>query len=201
MFGLLLKDFKNVTASMRFYLVLLVVLLAFSVVFKNIYFYAGAITFFSIALPISAIAYDEKDQWDKFALAAGITRKQLIGARYVMSLVTYLPLWAIGFFFLFLPNLNGIEILYVLFYYGGMAFLTAALILPLVFAYGVERARAYYTVMVILVVVLGVFVAFWLGEGNGVLLLSVFGGFMGTSVLAFACSFAVSLRIYAKKDF
>ena len=60
MFGLILKDLKNVAGQAIYYLAILAILYVVAFLTKNVYFYAGAVVFFSISVPVSAIAYDEK---------------------------------------------------------------------------------------------------------------------------------------------
>ena len=94
MLGTIIKDFKNIFGQFIYYFVLMVVFMAVSVITKNIYYYMGAIVFFCVAVPLSALAYDEKDNWDKFALASGVTRNQLAVSRYLLGLIVFLPMWA-----------------------------------------------------------------------------------------------------------
>ena len=91
MFGLICKDLKNVRGQAAYYGVILAVLYAVAFWTKNVYFYAGAVVFFSVTVPVSAIAYDEKDEWDAFALAAGMRRRDLVLGRYLLCLSVALP--------------------------------------------------------------------------------------------------------------
>lgn len=202
MFGLILKDIKNVKGQLIYYLVLLVVFTVISVLTDNIYFYIGAIVFFLIALPVSAMAYDEKDNWDKFALASGISRKQLVAARYIFSLFFYLPLWAISFVFLAVPGeLSVKETLAIIFFYGGMGFFTADMLLPLVFKMGVEKARVTFIVMIVFVVTIGAGLAFLfsLNTDNTILYVAIAVFVLGAA--GFPISIKISEKIYKNKDF
>lgn len=202
MFGLILKDIKNVRGQMLYYLVVLVVFTVVAIVSDNIYYYVGAIVFFLVALPVSAMAYDEKDNWDKFALASGMSRKQLVVARYLFSLLFYVPLWAISFIFLAVPgDLSAMETLAIIFFYGGIGFFTADVLLPLVFKMGVEKARITFIVMIVLVVAIGAGLAFLfnLETGNAILYVSV--SVFALGAICFPVSMKVSENIYKRKDF
>ena len=48
MFGLILKDLKNVAGQAIYYLAILAILYVVAFLTKNVYFYAGAGVFFSI---------------------------------------------------------------------------------------------------------------------------------------------------------
>lgn len=96
MFGVMLKDIKNVRGQLLYYAAVVAVFFAIGIILKNVYFYMGAIIFVAAVLPISALAYDEKDNWDKFALASGVTRGQLVIARYVLGIVAFVPFFGVG---------------------------------------------------------------------------------------------------------
>ena len=56
MLGTIIKDFKNIFGQFIYYFVLMVVFMAVSVITKNIYYYMGAIVFFCVAVPLSALS-------------------------------------------------------------------------------------------------------------------------------------------------
>ena len=88
MFGLILKDLKNVKGQIVYYIVVFVALAGISIATGNVYFMSG-VSFLGVALPLSAIAIDEKDKWDTFALAAGVTRSRLVLSRYILACVSF----------------------------------------------------------------------------------------------------------------
>ena len=94
--GTFLKDVINLKGQLLYYAVVIAVFFAVGAVSGNIYFYAGVSMFCGVVAPLSAIAYDEKDNWDKFALASGVTRNQLAVSRYLLGLIIFLPMWAIS---------------------------------------------------------------------------------------------------------
>ena len=201
MFGIILKDIKNVRSQIWYYGVMLLVFFAISIVTANLYFYAGCIVFFAVALPVSALAYDEKDNWDKFVLAAGIGRKQVVGARYVLSVMTFLPLWLICFLFLIFPKMELYTTLTVIFFYGAIGLLTADIIIPLIFSVGVEKARTIYIVMILFVLLLGAGIAYIVSKFGGLAVLSVSLGFFLLAVIGFYVSLKISQHVYSNKDF
>ena len=199
--GTIIKDLKNIMGQFIYYLILMGVFLAVTAIAENIYFYAGASVFFCVAVPVSALAYDEKDNWDKFALASGVTRGRLAASRYVLGLLVFAPLWAISFILAAACGMWSAENLSVLLAYGGIGLLTMETVLPVIFRVGVEKGRLVYMLMIVAVLVLGGAIAFFVETIGGMSVLY-------TSVAVFLCGavgFFVSLKIacgiYAKKDF
>lgn len=201
MLGTLIKDFKNIFGQFIYYFVLMVVIMAVSVITKNIYYYMGAIVFFCVAVPLSALAYDEKDNWDKFALASGVTRNQLAVSRYLLGLIVFLPMWAVSFILVAAGGMWNIENLSVLLSYGGIALLTIDAILPVVLKIGVEKGRLVYILTILIVIALGGVLAFLVEAigGDSVLYSSV--AVLALGIAGFFLSIKIACNIYRKKDF
>lgn len=200
MFGLILKDFKNVIGQAVYYLIVLAVLYIVAFLTKNVYFYAGAVVFFSISMPISAIAYDEKDGWDAFALAAGMRRRDLVLSRYLLCLFVMLFLFLLSFAFYAVEEMRIRETLAVFLGYSGITFLVSDILLPFVLKVGTEKARAAFTVMIFCVLVLGAGIAL-LTESlpNGAIVASF--ALLVLGALGSIVSYFVSLRLYSAKVF
>ncbi|HIY45208.1 MAG TPA: ABC-2 transporter permease [Candidatus Borkfalkia excrementipullorum] len=201
MLGTIIKDFKNIFGQFIYYFVLMVVFMAVSVITKNIYYYMGAIVFFCVAVPLSALAYDEKDNWDKFALASGVTRNQLAVSRYLLGLIVFLPMWAVSFILVAAGGMWNIENLSVLLSYGGIALLTIDAILPVVLKIGVEKGRLVYILTILIVIALGGVLAFLVEAigGDSVLYSSV--AVLALGIAGFFLSIKIACNIYRKKDF
>ena len=200
MLGLILKDLKNVAGQAIYYLAILAILYVVAFLTKNVYFYAGAVVFFSISVPVSAIAYDEKDVWDAFALAAGMRRRDLVLSRYLLCLFVALFLFLLSVAFCAVEEMRTQETLAVFLAYGGITFLVSDFLLPFVLKVGTEKARAAFTVMIVCVLALG--------GGVAVLTQSLPGGALLASCILLALgvfggvvSYYVALRLYSAKVF
>lgn len=201
MLGTIIKDFKNIFGQFIYYFVLMVVFMAVSVITKNIYYYMGAIVFFCVAVPLSALAYDEKDNWDKFALASGVTRNQLAVSRYLLGLIVFLPMWAVSFILVAAGGMWNIENLSVLLSYGGIALLTIDAILPVVFKIGVEKGRLVYILTILIVIALGGGLAFLVEAIGGASVLYSSVVVLALGIAGFFLSIKIACIIYEKKDF
>ena len=201
MLGTIIKDLKNIFGQFIYYFVLMVVFMAVSVITKNIYYYMGAIVFFCVAVPLSALAYDEKDNWDKFALASGVTRNQLAVSRYLLGLLIFLPMWAISFILVAAGGMWNIENLSVLLSYGGIALLTIDVILPVIFKIGVEKGRLVYIFTIPVVVALSALLGFLVESIGGASVLYSSVAVLALGIAGFFLSLKIACGIYKKKDF
>lgn len=201
MLGTIIKDLKNIFGQFIYYFVLMVVFMAVSVITKNIYYYTGAIVFFCVAVPLSALAYDEKDNWDKFALASGVTRNQLAVSRYLLGLLIFLPMWAISFILVAAGGMWNIENLSVLLSYGGIALLTIDVILPVIFKIGVEKGRLVYILTILVVVALSALLGLLVESIGGASVLYSSVAVLALGIAGFFLSLKIACGIYKKKDF
>ena len=201
MLGTIIKDLKNIFGQFIYYFVLMVVFMAVSVITKNIYYYMGANAFFYVAVPLSALAYDEKDNWDKFALASGVTRNQLAVSRYLLGLLIFLPMWAISFILVAAGGMWNIENLSVLLSYGGIALLTTDVILPVIFKIGVEKGRLVYIFTILVVVALCALLGFLVESIGGASVLYSSVAVLALGIAGFFLSLKIACGIYKKKDF
>ena len=195
----IIKDLKNIFGQFIYYFVLMVVFMAVSVITKNIYYYMGAIAFFCVAVPLSAL--DEKDNWDKFALASGVTRNQLAVSRYLLGLLIFLPMWAISFILVAAGGMWNIENLSVLLSYGGIALLTIDVILPVIFKVGVEKGRLVYIFTILVVVALSALLGFLVESIGGASVLYSSVVVLALGIAGFFLSLKIACGIYKKKDF
>lgn len=206
--GLLQKDFYLTRSLGKGYLLILAIfaLLAVFGVYTPT-FLTPYLTLMCVMCPINLFSYDELSRWDKYAAALPAGRQGVVMARYLFTLL------------LTLAALVLVTVIEVVTFYLGVSeestlidtmlsgaipvttgVLINALLLPLLFKFGTQKARIYLMVLVGLGMgaVFGLMAIF--GEPNGLtvplllLLLSL------VCVLSLIPSYFVSLRIYQKKD-
>lgn len=72
--GLLLKYLKNILPTIGYYAFFMVVFYVVCILSKNIIYFSSVCVVLGISVPTSAYVVDEKDNWDKFVLAAGMKK-------------------------------------------------------------------------------------------------------------------------------
>lgn len=209
MTSLILKDL----IMLKSYAKTLIIMIGFFalVTFSNdASFLSGMIILILAMLPVTSFSFDQQSKWDLFSQTLPVSRKQLVWSKYLLGLI------AIGSGVVIASLLNGVILLLknqpvdllelvvanIAIAYAGILFL--AVLIPLVYQFGVEKSRlislAVLAVPSLLAVGLsraGVSFA-WLDSIDSTFL---FGISSLAVVLVFLLSAFVSIRIYSKKDF
>lgn len=159
MTGLIMKDILVMRKALTSYLFIMVLYAVMALL--DIFNFGFIITFVQVmlmVLPITAFAYDEQAKWDRYAMSLPLGRIKVVGARYlfvlVLALCTFsLALFGIAIIYL-LQQEDLVEMLLTLMVSASIGLLVPAIILPLNYKLGAERARPYlYTVIFIPVIV------------------------------------------------
>ena len=151
--GLLRKDLYMVWNYGRMLLFMSAVFLAFGVLIENEnnYFFVIYPVLFGGILPVTLISYDERFGWIRYCDALPVSRRTVVSARYVMALLSFLVLYAVTLLAqaaVLLPRgrLGDLRDLAALLPCFGL--LAPAVMLPIVFRWGTEKARIVYFVLV-----------------------------------------------------
>ena len=140
--GLLLKDFKTVFAQGKLLMLLIAFYLVFSVVTKSFSIFGALAVVFCAVMPVTALAYDERSKWDRFSFTLPLSRKALVGEKYLFGIMLTLPIilleCALEVFFSDMPAGDIIGSAAISFALG---IFLLALSLPLSFWLGVEKGR------------------------------------------------------------
>lgn len=210
--GLLIKDLKSLALQSR--------VLLFLIIFYAAYFFLsdsregatamiGAfVAMMGVLLPVTAIGYDEKAHWDHYALTMPISRNMLVWSKYLLAFLIAL---AGGLLMLTLMLLGQgdepMECLFTAWVLFGINLLLAALIYPLFFKLGTEKARyvmmAIFFIPTIAILALsrtGVRLPALSPDSGKVVETILLSLPLGTAAL-FLLSGMLSCRIYSKKEF
>lgn len=142
MSGLIIKDLLNLKKQILPLGVFFIIYFGISLVSKDSSFFSGMIMIFCSILPITALAYDDRAGWNKYALTMPVSRSMLVISKYVMSLI----LIGVGAVVVLLFNaLFGMNSLHeslvstctILF----MGVIMLSLSLPLNYKFGIEKSR------------------------------------------------------------
>ena len=198
--GILIKDFYNIKKQIVWYIGMMCVFFAVSVIVKNIAFIASIGLLVTISVPLTAIAYEEKESWQKFIVASGISKKIIVFEKYLLGFV-FFALSSAGYvavYFLLGEKSKSIidAILPVC-----MQLLILAAVLPAVFKLGVEKARAF-TIIIIAAVMLALvgILSFSASIGKDAEIIVAVMISVVSAVLVVS-SYLISLKIYNNKEF
>ena len=211
MTGLILKDALVLKKSLKSYLLLLAVYAVLTVTgLFSISFVAAFLEVIAMMLPMSAFAFDEQAHWDRYAAALPLSRRDLVAARYLFTLLVLLCAAAFGAAMCVVVSFSGdwdavwecgmsIAVTMLL----GVLALSVAM--PLNYRLGPERARiALYVTLLLPVAALFVSVKGELWSGSQVtrleelppllLLLPLIFLAVVALILSYCCSCAVMER-------
>lgn len=116
----------------------------------------GLTVMFGTLVTVSSMAYDEQAKWDKFAAATPVGRKGVVGGKYLLPLVV-IPVSALVTAAVeAILCLSGksqedlTEALVVTVICSAVGVLLNALLLPLLFKFGTEKARVLFMLLFVL---------------------------------------------------
>ncbi len=214
MSGLILKDFLTARRALRSYFTIpifyfvLTVMGMFDLTFVTVF-----MTLLVMLLPMGAFSYDEQAKWDRYAMSLPLGRRGVVGARYLFALLLALFAGAFGTAVCAVLSVTGkgdlLESLLTILATLAVCIWMVAILLPLCYKLGPERARIYMFVLVFapiilmfLAVRLGIHIdlSFLDGLSDGALMAG-FALFPLSGLLALGVSYFVSCAIVERKEF
>lgn len=171
-----------------------------SIVLKNAAFAYAIGILVTISIPLAAIAYEEKDGWQKFAIASGMDIKTIVGEKFFLGVV-FAIIGSVAYTIVVVIIGTEENRVTELIASICMQLLMLAAVLPIVFRFGAEKGRTYMIAAV--VVLLAVFIAVmpFYGRivGDEEIIFAVCMIFF--AVLSVCISLFISIRIYKAKEF
>lgn len=218
--GLIIKDFLNLKRHMLPMVLFLIIYFIISLTTKNSSFFTGVIMVFCAMLPITALSYDDRSAFTKYALTMPVSRNALVISKYVMSLILLATGTILGILNnIFIGNLSFFENLLSVVITMLMGCLMISISLPAIFKFGVEKGRFVMLGIVMIIVFIGGFGAMGIGNGKFSMSISKNGFSLGSTIdsffssnfifalilafctIIFLLSMLLSISIYQKKDF
>ncbi|MEE0777074.1 MAG: ABC-2 transporter permease [Bacillota bacterium] len=214
MLGLIYKDLMTLKRSLGFSFLWFLAFGVFCGYLSSLDFFCGVVSVFCAVLPLTTMSYDSQWGWETFALSTGISRRTMALSRYVLCLLLTLAAVVINFLMrAFLAQDSSVlESLAIVLAIAGASLMMMALMMPLMYKFGVEKGRMFLMLVVFLVMGLSFF-------AEKVLWPHVIWPFFGANIMdsflirnlawilpligvaGLAISVLISLRIYAKKEF
>ena len=192
--GLFLKDFYNLRQLLLWYGVMMALFVAAAVISKNLSFMMGFGVFITISTASSSMAYDEKDNWYKFARACGLSPLAIAAEKYLLTLA----LGALSFALLAVCQAVIGEIDWMLNAgFFAINLMIGAVVFPVLFKFGVEKGRLALIAALVAAIALSVLLMSVSGNITTPLALALF---TAACLALFALSMWLSAKILGKKD-
>lgn len=154
MTGLILKDILVMRKSLKTYILLMLFYLIMAVTGTlSVSFSVSFMEVILLVLPLSAFAYDEQARWDRGVCALPLSRRTVVKARYCFLLLLALVSAALSglmcIFFTLAGRADALESSAAAAACLGTGMLIPAIMLPLNYKLGRERAQPFLYVIVI----------------------------------------------------
>lgn len=157
---------------------------------------------------VSTLQADTDSQWNRFEITMPITRKQVIGARYISFILYGLlgvitTVVSISVFYFFQTNLNFERIMFSLSFGIVLLFMVPALMHPLLLLFGADKLETVLTISIGAATVwfVGASMLFnWVMPGLENLDFIFRGVIIIISGIFFALSGMISMQVYQKKE-
>lgn len=209
MIGLLLKDLYTMRQYAK---TMLVMLLMFAVISAGLdnpaTFFEGFFILMSMMLAITSFSYDALAKWDRYALSLPVTRKEIVGEKYLLSLMLCLGSAVISFLIalvvLKFSPVDGFGLKEQLIATAAIicsALFFAAILLPLTFKFGVEKSRilmiAVFAVIPAAVIALNKIGVPMPSQSTAFAFLKLLPAVI---IVLYILSYLLSVKIYARKE-
>ena len=204
--GLLLKDLYILKKYGKTVLALILFFALFAVFSKDAGFLSGMIIFVGTTMAINSFSYDDLSKWESYVLSMPVKRRTVVLAKYCFTLIlavgsTLFSIVLNAILGLLRQNIDMSAILPVAGLMLELVLFMNAVILPLIYKFGVEKSRLLMIVVYAIPAVLVVSVLNFGASFTGCLPFGLLAALSPLIVAAvFAGSYVLSCRIYEKKE-
>ena len=198
--SLIIKDFLTIKSNIKH--LLLIIIMFLLLCFDNTHVLHYIPSFLSIIILILLFSYDEVSHFNCYLNTMPIDKKNIVKSKYLVGLILNLIAIIITFieclFLNFKVDFNSLILCLAI------TMIIEALILPLIFKFGVERVRIF---LIILVLIIGLILTIILTKftlSNKLTIFITKNGsliFMLLGVVLIFISYQISKNIYLNKDF
>ncbi len=200
--GLILKDIYNLKQHEKMYVLMMAVWLAIAIIDKDSNFFAWVMTLFTLIVPISTIAYDEKAKWDRYALTMPLSRTDLVVSKYLLALLCALVGNCIAVIVGLVVSGNVKETLLSAMTFVSLGMVIVSVVLPFIFKLGVEKGRLVVVLVFLAPTLLGIFLPRTnLQPPSEAMIMQAIYFSPLIALVVTLCSIGISKSIYAHKEF
>lgn len=210
--GLLIKDICALWKQARFMLVLVLAYIVIGAWKPENSFWAAFSVLFMSMLPINALGLDERCKWNQYALMLPCSRKDMVLEKYILGLIGIIGVVLIyGGMTCILQLWEGNGILFSRLGQSIVPMLSLPCLflginMPIMFRYGVEKGRMWFTILTMVIFLGCIYVMNTLNQKEGfAAAVGRLGAGMGLfliagSVVILIFSMLLSVRIFEKKE-
>lgn len=211
MIGLIKKDFYVIQKYMRTMSLLVLFYAAIQFVQPESQYVTSVITFLGVIIMFTIVAYDEQSKWDTYAKALPLSSKEIVLARYqsamILIVICGVMSFLMGIIFNILMNPKPFEQWVLpIWLIIGIVILLDALLMPVMYKFGIEKSRFVLMGVVVVPMVLTAAISksFDLSAFESIkesTIVALMIAFPFVCILLFVASYFVSVSVFDKKEF
>jgi len=139
--GLILKDLYTIKQQTKIYAFMILLFGAFALISNSPAYFWSIACMITVMLPVTALSYDERAKWDKYALSMPVSRKDIIRSKYGLGGITTFAGCILVFIFsvILFKDLTEAAIAAFIFWLASVFLLSV--LMPVLIKYGVEKGR------------------------------------------------------------
>lgn len=139
--GLILKDLFTLRQQAKIYSFMMLLFAAIGILSDSPAYFGSITCMIVIMLPVTALSYDERAHWDKYALSLPVSRKDMVRSKYVLGgLITLIGFLLVLLFSLIrsgdLPESMTLSVALWL-----VSIFLFSVLMPIFIKFGVEKGR------------------------------------------------------------
>ena len=210
MIGLIKKDLAMIKGNFKFLAIFIILYFILGLMGKmDISF---ILPFMSVIIMISTFSYDNYNKWDAYVITLPNGRKNSVKSKYLATILLVLILTIVTVLLSFIITYCRYHILdyeEILSLTTGSIFgtlLVLSFMYPIIYKFGVEKARIVICSLVFGIVILGSFIIKYIDLTGIIKILNIMQDYWIIVILLFSfllvyASYRLSLKIYLKKEF
>ena len=201
--GLIIKDFLNLKRQAKIIGVIVVFYFLLSMTSKDSNMFGTMILFLFAMMPVTAISYDERANWDKYGLTMPVSRADMIISKYILGLILSTLVLILNFIVqLLLGTKMNTENIMSIFSIFCLSIIFFSVLLPIMFKFGVEKGRTvmYLVLMIPTILILLLSNVIKAPPSDDIILKALYA-LPFITILVFLLSIFISVNIYKKKEF
>lgn len=206
--GLFLKDCYMMSKYCRAVFFLMIMFLAVSAAGDDNLFFTIYPMMVASIIPTTLLSYDEKSGWNVYSCTLPCSRAQLVSVKYLIAAALIAGVWIIAAAIQGIRTAAGVgaageELAWILSILLLLGLVSSAVILPVMFKYGVEKGRIAYYITIAVICGSGVafpqiFEKLQISvnlQGNLIPILLCAAG-----MIIFGISWMISVKVYEKRE-
>lgn len=141
MIGLMKKEWLLLKETMWYYVCLSLLFGIVGTVGKNPSMFLGICGMLPLIVAMNGFQYEEKANWDKFALCAPVSRGRIVLSKYLLPVIILLCYLPVSVIVHMAAGLSALEIFYNHLIVTGIGLFFLGVMLPVVFKLGIIKGR------------------------------------------------------------